>query len=209
MFPPSARTRFFCKGNPSRRRHVTLGRCVPSASCASQCISTDSPTYEPYRLNSYIYIKLYSGCWCMHFSPLTFLWYKGSGSTVNAGGLRTNTSIGPERKLLKWYKILFCIWNCNLNSMYEGTWGALGALSIVWCTSVASLMILVDTRKQERSIVHNNNIFCLIGLQQPLILGPGHVLERRIRFYVALHYARESKWKVLHCWRERYFCWIC
>lgn len=46
--------------------HWILGFCVPSASCASQCISTDS---------------------------LIFRWYIFSGSTVNVGGFLTNTSI--------------------------------------------------------------------------------------------------------------------
>lgn len=46
--------------------HWIFGFCVPSASCASQYISTDS---------------------------LIFLWYMLSGSTVNVGGFLTNTSI--------------------------------------------------------------------------------------------------------------------
>lgn len=105
MLPPSALTRLFCRGSPSRRLHTTLGRCVPSASWASQCISTDSPTYIP-KVTSF---NEQSSCLLFYFlivchrnlywlilkASLTFLWYKGSGSTVNTGGLRTSTSIGP------------------------------------------------------------------------------------------------------------------
>lgn len=52
-----------------RRSHWIFGRCVPSASCASHAISTDSPTLR---------------------------WYSRSGSMVNVGGLRTSTSMAPD-----------------------------------------------------------------------------------------------------------------
>lgn len=55
--------------------HWTVGFCVPSASCTSQCISTVSPT---------------------------FLWYRLSGSTTNTGGFRTKTSMGPEDPCVPW-----------------------------------------------------------------------------------------------------------
>lgn len=86
---------------------------------------------------------------------------------------------------------------------------ALRSVRIVRRARVLALMVVIDFGEEQRAVVHNNNILCLIRFQQPFVLRPSHVLQRRIRFNVTLYNAGQSKCQVLKGRRERDLRWIC
>lgn len=85
---------------------------------------------------------------------------------------------------------------------------SLCALRIVRRTGVSTLMILIDSCKEQGAIVHHDDILRLIRLEQSFVLCPRDVLKGRIGFYVTLDHTSQSKRQVLHRGSERDLRWI-
>lgn len=84
----------------------------------------------------------------------------------------------------------------------------LRALRVVRRARVSALVVLVHSREQQRAVVHHHDVLRLVRLQQPFVLRPRHVLQRRVRFYVTLDHPRQTERQVLDRRGERNLCWI-
>ena len=92
--------------------------------------------------------------------------------------------------------------------VHEGGAG-LRAVGVVRRAGVLALVALVDAREQQRAVRHDGDAVDLVGLQQPLVLRPGDVLQGRVRLYVAVHNAGHAERQVLDGRVERDFRRIC
>lgn len=53
---------------------------------------------------------------------------------------------------------------------------SLRAVRVVGRTGVLAVVVLVDAGEEQRAVAHYNDVLDLVGLEQPLVLGPGDVL---------------------------------
>lgn len=68
---------------------------------------------------------------------------------------------------------------------------------------------MTDPGEEQRAIIHDDDVLGLVGLEQPLVLGPCDVLQWRVGLDVALHNTRQSERQVLDRRRERHFRRVC
>lgn len=48
---------------------------------------------------------------------------------------------------------------------------------------------IVYPGKQQRTVIHDNDVFLLVRLEQTFVFGPGNVLQRGVGFNVTLNNA--------------------
>jgi hypothetical protein len=91
----------------------------------------------------------------------------------------------------------------------HGRGAALGPMGIIWRADVHALVVLLHPGEQQRAVRHDDYVVYLVGLEEPLVLGPGDVLQGRIRLYVAVDDAGHTERQVLGRRVERHLRRVC